>query len=272
MKTDLIGKVVLLTGASAGIGEALAREFAARGAAVVLTARRVERLQALADELNAQGRRALAVAADVTVDGDLERAVAAAREAFGAVDIAVANAGFGVAGRMDKLSLEDYRRQFETNVFGVLRTVYAALPELEKVRGRVVVIGSVAGYIAAPGGGPYAMSKYAVRALAESLGRELAPKGVSVTHIGPGFVESEIRKVDNAGNFREAARDSVPGWLMMPASQAAREIVDATAARRREAIITRHGRAVVFLARHAPGFVDRVLRALPQGDRPAWRR
>lgn len=262
------GQVVLITGASSGIGAALCREFARRGADVVLAARRVDRLQALAAEIERAGRRALAVACDVTVDGDVERAVRAALEKLGRIDVVVANAGFGVVGHVDRLALDDYRRQFETNVFGVLRTILATLPALEQTRGRILVVGSVAGYIATPGSSPYSMSKFALRALAEALGHELAPRGVSVTIANPGFVESEIRRVDNRGMLRAATRDPIPAWLQMSAARAARQIVRAVARRRREIVVTRVGKTTVFLQRHAPWLVARAMRWLGVRSRP----
>jgi short-subunit dehydrogenase len=258
--TKFGGQVVLITGASSGIGAALAREFARRGADLVLVARRRDRLTAVAAEIAGLGRRALALAGDVTVDGDLERAVAETKRAFGRLDVAVANAGFGVVGPVERLTLDDYRRQFETNVFGVLRTVYAALPELRATRGRLLIIGSVTGYVATPGSSPYAMSKFAVRALAEALGHELAPAGVAVTLASPGFVESEIRRVDNAGRF-SGAPEPIPAWLIMPAPRAARQIVRAVARRRREVVVTGHGKVAVFTQRHAPWLVAAVVRA-----------
>lgn len=259
--TSASGQVVFITGASSGIGAALAREFARRGADLVLAARRTDRLERLVQELQGGGRRAISVACDVTKDGDVERAVAAARSAFGRIDVVVANAGFGVVGPVERLTLDDYRRQFETNVFGVLRTVWAVLAEVKQTRGRVAIIGSVAGHIATPGSSPYAMSKFAVRALAEALGHELARDGVSVTLISPGFVESEIRRVDNQGAVSDRAADPVPSWLVMSAARAARQIVNAIARRRREAVITGHGRAFVFLHRHAPWLTSAVIRA-----------
>src|SRR6185295_3575311 len=110
------GKVALITGASAGIGAALARELARDGADLVLAARREDRLRDLAREIEATGRNAIVVGCDVTRDGDLERAVAAAVERYGRLDIAIANAGFGVAGPVEGLKLDDFRRQLETNV------------------------------------------------------------------------------------------------------------------------------------------------------------
>jgi len=128
---------------------------------VVLAARRVDRLEALAQDLERSGRRALAVACDVTRDGDVERAVAAARAAFGRLDVVVANAGFGVVGPVERLTLDDYRRQFETNVFGVLRTVRAALPELKRTTGRLAIVGSVSGHVATPGSSPIRAARWA---------------------------------------------------------------------------------------------------------------
>ena len=252
MTATCAGKVALITGASAGIGAALARELARDGADLVLAARREDRLRDLAREIEATGRQALVVACDVTRDGDLERAVAAAVERYGRLDIAVANAGFGVAGPVEKLTLDDFRRQLDTNVLGVLRTLYASLPELRKTRGRFVVIGSVAGHVPTPLTSAYSMSKFAVRGFAESIHDELAAGGVTVTLVSPGFVDSDIRRVDNHGKVHESAPDPVPGWLRMPTDKAARIIARAIRRRRREVVVTAHGKALVFVYRHAP--------------------
>jgi short-subunit dehydrogenase len=255
------GNAVFITGASSGIGAALAREFAGEGADVALAARRVDRLEALASEIGKTGRRAVVIACDVTRDGDLERAAGQARAALGKLDVVVANAGFGVTGKLETLSLDDYRRQLETNVFGVLRTVYATLDDLKKTRGRLVLIGSVSGHVAVPGSSAYSMSKFAVRGLAASLGHELAPYGVAVTLISPGFVESEISQVDNRGVWRpQAPRRPIPASLVMATPTAARKIVSAVARRRREVVITGFGKAAVVLQRHAPWLLAAVIR------------
>jgi hypothetical protein len=136
-------------------------QFRAR---LTLAARRQALLENLADRIAKTGApRPLVANCDVTCDGVVERAVAESVRHWGKLDVVIANAGFGVVGPLKALSIEDYRRQFETNVFGVLRTIYAALPEIEKTRGNVVVIGSVAGWTATPGTSAYAMSKFAVR-------------------------------------------------------------------------------------------------------------
>ncbi|MCB0404008.1 MAG: SDR family NAD(P)-dependent oxidoreductase, partial [Bdellovibrionales bacterium] len=137
--------VAVITGASSGIGEALAKVYAARGFQTVLLARRLDRTQTLAQSLSPMG---LALAADVTCDSDLHEACATTLEKYGRVDTVVANAGFGVSGLVEKLTIADYQKQFETNVYGVLRTFYAFKDALKQSRGRFAIIGSVNGYIA----------------------------------------------------------------------------------------------------------------------------
>jgi len=248
-----MGKVVLITGASSGIGEELARQLGGGGATLTLVARRRAMLQTLADEIASTGAPApLVMDADVTRDGDMERAVAATVQHRGKLDVVIANAGFGVVGTFRDLSLHDYQRQFETNVFGVLRTIYAALPEIEKTRGHVVIIGSVAGWVSTPGGSPYAMSKFALRALADAITPELRAVEVKLTLISPGFVVSNIRRVDNQGAFHAESPDAVPAWLSVSTVKAVRQILHAVSRGKREEIVTGHGKILVALQRFAP--------------------
>jgi short-subunit dehydrogenase len=260
------GKVVLVAGASSGIGAALAREFYRQGARLVLLARRTDRITALAAELGGADGRAMAIPADVTRDGDLEQAVAEAVASFGRLDVVVANAGFGVVGRLARLGLDDYRRQFETNVFGVLRTARAALEPLRASRGTLALVGSVAGHVSSPAASAYSMSKYAVRALAEALDGELRSDGVATVLVSPGFVQSEIHQVDNRGRWHAEGKDSVPPWLRMPADAAARQIVLGIRRRRPEVVITGHGKLLVLLSRLAPWLVRALGRRM---GRPA---
>lgn len=252
--------VVLITGASAGIGEALALEYCARGADLVLVARRAERLASVADRVKSAGRRALAIACDVRDEPQLRAAFEQAGNTFGRIDTVIANAGLATTGRFERLTLDDYRRQFEINVFALIRTAQLALEPLKATRGRLALLSSVAGYVASPGMSPYAMSKFAVRAFGDSIREELRPYGVSVTTICPGFIESEIRKIDREGVYRAEARDPVPEWLIVPLRRAVPPIVRAIENRRAELVVTGHGKALVFLVRHVPRLMRSVTR------------
>lgn len=265
------GKAMLITGASSGIGEELAWQLGQAGAQLTLTARRKELLEKLAERIVDAGKpKPLVVQCDVTEEGDLQKAVAETVRQWGKLDVAIANAGFGVVGPFKKLSVEDYRRQFETNVFGVLRTIYATLPEIEKSKGSIAIMGSVSGWAATPGASPYNMSKFAVRALANAITPELRLAGVKVTLISPGFVASDIRRVDNQGKFHERAKEPIPAWLIMPTDKAVRQILRAIAKGKREAIITGHGKGLVFLERFAP-WVIRALGRKMAAERGGYR-
>lgn len=254
------GKSVLITGASSGIGEELARQLGQAGAHLALAARRLDVLEALAQRLVAAGaEQPLIARCDVTVDGDIERAVADSLSRWGRLDVVIANAGFGVVGAFRDLSLSDYRRQFETNVFGVLRTIHAALPAIEKASGNVVIIGSVAGWTSTPNASPYAMSKFALRALADAITPEFVLRDVKVTLISPGFVDSNIRRVDNQGTLHDGAADPMPQWLVMPTDKAVRQILSAVARAKQEAIVTGHGKILVAMERFTP-WLSRVIR------------
>ncbi|HKV06311.1 MAG TPA: SDR family NAD(P)-dependent oxidoreductase [Candidatus Acidoferrales bacterium] len=246
-------KVALITGASSGIGEELALQLAQCGARLTLAARRKERLENVSQKIAALGKpQPVVVECDVTRDGDLERAVEETVRAYGKLDVVFANAGFGVVAPLKKLALDDYRRQFETNVFGVLRTIYAALPELEKSRGNLAIIGSVSGWISTPGGSPYSMSKFALRALTEAITPELRGAGIKVTLLSPGFVASEIRRTDNLGRFHAEAKDPIPPRLQVSTARAVREILRAVARGKREQIVTGHGKVIVAIGRFMP--------------------
>lgn len=257
-----MAKTVFITGASSGIGASLAEQYAQRGDNVVLMARRLDRLTSLCEKLKPGAT--LAVQGDVRSKEDVTSALAAAEQKFGAIDIVIANAGFAMTGRFDKLTVEDYRRQFETNVFGVMHTIYEALPYLKKSKGRLAVMGSVCGHLSAPTASPYSMSKFAVRALCEALWIEWGSSGVGVTLISPGFVESEIRHIDKQGNVNAEIKDPVPAWLVMPTEKAARQMIKAIDRRCAEAVITNHGKLFVFLSRHLPWLLPRAARLLGQ--------
>lgn len=249
------GQVVWITGGGSGIGRALAHEFAREGAMVAVSGRRDDRLQEVVHELESNGAKALGVRCDVTDEASVAEAVQKVVRAFGGLDVAVANAGFSVAGRVEKLSAADWRRQLDVNVIGVAMTARYALPHLREREGRLVLIGSVASMVVSPGYGAYSASKYAVRAIGQALAAELHGSGVSCTTIHPGYIESEIAQVDNQGRFDPQREDRRPKNLMWPADRAARVMVDAIAKRKREYTFTGHGKLGAFAGRHAPALV-----------------
>ncbi|PIV98507.1 MAG: short chain dehydrogenase [Deltaproteobacteria bacterium CG_4_9_14_3_um_filter_63_12] len=254
-KRDFDGKVVWITGASAGLGRAMALEFGKRGAKLALSARRTGRLDELVAELATLDAEAIAVACDVTDEAAVAAAVAKTVEHFGRLDVAVANAGFGVVGKIEKLTADDWRRQFDTNVVGAAITAKHALPALRESKGRMVLIASVAGMIASPGSGPYSASKYALRAIGQTLSMEVHGTGVTCTTIHPGFVATEIARVDNKGIYDASRRDPRPKKLMWESDRAATVIVNAVQKRKREYTFTMYGKVGAFAGRHMPGLV-----------------
>ena len=180
--------VFLITGASSGIGEATARAAAAHGYRLVLAARTEERLRELATELGGDAR-ARAVHCDVTEWDDVQRAVTMALEAFGRLDVAFANAGFGAKRGFLTESPEHWRSMILTNVYGAALTIRAALPPLRDTLGHLLLTGSVAGRVALPGS-VYSATKWAVTALAEAARQELSGSGVRVTLVEPGMVDT----------------------------------------------------------------------------------
>ncbi len=264
------GQVVLITGASSGIGAACAEAFAREGARVALCARRADKLDEVRARVEAAGGEALALACDVCERASIEAAVAQTVERWGRLDVVLANAGFGVAAPLARLETGDYRRQFETNVFGVLDTLYATLPHLRAQRGRFGIVGSISGRVGTPGTTAYCASKFALTGFAEGAWHELADQGVSLTLINPGLVRSEIRHKDNHGVLTERP-DPAPAWLVMPTEVAAHQMVRALHRRRAEVTITRHGKIIVWIWRHAPRLSRALVRLNTRGkfrDKP----
>jgi len=252
-------QVVWITGGGSGLGKALALNYAASGWAVAVSGRRADRLEEVVVEVEALGGAGLAVPLDVTDEAATAAAVAVVLERFGRIDVVVANAGFSVSGRFDRLSAADWRRQLEVNVVGVAITLRAALPAVVETQGRLAAVGSVAGFIAPPGSGAYSASKAAVHILCGSLSAELEGTGVSCTALHPGFVESEIAQVDNDGRFHADRKDPRPQRLMWTGEDAARVMRRAIDRRRKVFVFTGHGKLAVFLARHFPGFTAWLL-------------
>ncbi len=204
--SQLAGQVVIVTGASAGIGEATARRLVRGGAKVVITARRPDRLAALARELDPTGANVLTVAGDITSEADRRKLVAATLAKFGHIDALVNNAGYGTRGPVEMVPVDLIRKNFETNIFSLIALTQLVLPHLrERRRGCIVNIGSVAGRIARPMSSIYDSTKHALEALTDGLRGELKPFGVHATLIRPGFIVTEFIEAANAASADVAA-------------------------------------------------------------------
>jgi NADP-dependent 3-hydroxy acid dehydrogenase YdfG len=195
--TDLRGKVAMVTGASSGIGEAIAEELVHRGARVALFARRENRLRALAQRLAGQGSEApLIVPGDVRKPEDVQHLVNQTMQRWGKLDMVIANAGFGYRAPIVEGDVERWKQLLDTNVYGLLLTLkYGVEPLLKQGNGHVVVTSSIAGRSVTAGGAVYSGSKFAVEAIAEALRQEVGRQGVRVTTIEPGAVATEFAEV-----------------------------------------------------------------------------
>ena len=267
MGSEFEDKVVWITGGGTGIGRALALEFGGCGAVVAVSGRRREPLDEAVEAIEEAGGRGLAVCCDVTKVTDIENAVDEIVSETGRLDVAVANAGFSVAGPFEELSASDWKRQFDVNVVGLAMTVQVALPHLRQTNGRIALMGSVAGTVGLPKNGPYSASKAAVRSIGQTLTAELVDTGVSCTTLLPGFVESDIGKVDNKGEYQADWEDRRPKKLMWPADKAAKKMYGAIKRRRMEAVITGHGKVVAFFGDHTPRLMQTLVGRFGQNAR-----
>lgn len=251
------GKVVVLTGASEGIGRALALELAKCGARLVLSARNAARLASLADECRGLGASALVVPADAGKREDCEALADAALANFGAIDMLVLNAGSTMWSRLDELADVDLlERLMRVNYLGAAWLTRRALPALIAARGRIVAISSIAGLAGVPTRTGYAASKHAMFGFFDSLRIELADQGVSVTVIAPDFVRSEIHRRAIGPDGKPLGASPMVEARIMSADECARIIVAAALARRRLVITSLRGRAMRWLKLLAPSLVD----------------
>jgi clavulanate-9-aldehyde reducatase len=194
MSETIEGRVAAVTGASSGIGEATALALARAGAAVAITARREDRLRALAERIEEEGGRALAHPADIADERQARGFVEAAYEHLGRLDILVNNAGLMLLGPIEGADTEGWRRMVEVNCLGLLYCTHAALPIMrEQGSGHIVNLSSVAGRFARAGAAVYNLTKFGVNAFSEGLRQELVPHGIRVTVIEPGFVDTELQ-------------------------------------------------------------------------------
>ena len=193
MSNNIEGKVVVITGASSGLGEATARLLSNEGAIVVLGARRADRLRSLADELISQGGKAVAMTTDVTQRDQVQKLVDAAVQAYGRIDVIINNAGLMPQSLLEQLKVDEWDRMIDVNIKGVLYGIAAALPYMRKQKaGHIINVSSVAGHKVGPGSSVYAATKHAVRALSEGLRQEVKPYNIRTTVISPGPVATEL--------------------------------------------------------------------------------
>jgi len=189
----MTGTVIVITGASSGLGEAAARRLSARGASVVLGARRVDRLTSLANELTTAGGKALALETDVTHRDQVQRLVDAAVRAYGRIDVMINNAGLMPQSLLERLKIDEWDRMIDVNIKGVLYGIAAALPYMQQQKsGHFINVSSVAGHKVRPGGTVYSATKHAVRVISEGLRQEVKPYNIRTTVISPGAVDTEL--------------------------------------------------------------------------------
>ncbi|HEV8283879.1 MAG TPA: SDR family oxidoreductase [Chitinophagaceae bacterium] len=193
MNNNIEGKVVVITGASSGLGEAAARHLSEHGAIVVLGARRVDRIQALAEELSKNGGKALAIATDVTRVEQVKALVDAAVQTYGRIDVIINNAGLMPQSPLDRYKIDEWNQMIDVNIKGVLYGIAAALPYMkEQKSGHIINVSSVAGHKVRAGGAVYAATKHAVRVISEGLREEVKPYNLRTTIISPGAVDTEL--------------------------------------------------------------------------------
>jgi len=250
--------VILITGASSGIGAATARLFAREGYRVAMAARRFERLQALETEIVADGGQALPIAADVSQLETIQPMIQAVLEAYGQIDLLFNNAGFGRMKWLETMDpVGDIEAQLRVNVLGLINTTQAVLPHMiERRSGHIINMGSMAGWIATPTYTIYAASKFAVRGFTEALRREVGVWGIKVSGIYPGSVVTEFKT--HAGISRKTGV-TTPAWLRLSADQVAKTVLSLARRPRSRLILPGYMRFAVWANLLFPGLLDRII-------------
>jgi short-subunit dehydrogenase len=253
------GKVVVVTGASQGIGKALCLELAAQRPKLVLAARDAATLEGVAAECRARGADTLVVPTDVADEASCRALVEKAVERFGGVDVLVNNAGIGMLARFEDVTdLSLYERLMRVNYLGSVYPTWYALPHLKRTRGQIVAVSSLVGLTGVPMRTAYAATKHAQVGFFDSLRIELRATGVSVTVIAPYFVQSEIRKRSPGPDGRTIEASPVREASIMSAEECARRMVRAIERRQRMLVMSFKGKLGRWARLVAPGFVDRM--------------
>ena len=252
-RRELAGMRVLVTGASQGIGRALAVAAAKRGCRVIATARSADLLNELSAEVKATGGTIATVAGDITNPSDRQRMVEAAKEHFGGLDVLINNAGIGATGHFMETKPETLRQIFETNYFALCEMIRVFLPVLKQGNKPAIVnISSVVGRRALPARGLYSASKFAVAGFSEAIRAELAKDGIDVVVVNPGLTQTNFSK----NLLENTARISMEHQRGMTSEQVAEATLNAVAAGRHEVTLTFKGKLLVLVARFAPWVVD----------------
>ena len=257
MKT-LKDKVIVITGASSGIGEAMALEYAAQGARVVLGARSIPKLQLLAGDIRSRGGQAAWCGVDVTDPQQCFELINTAVREFGGIDVLICNAGISMRALFDDVDLDVLHRLMDVNFWGTVNCCKFALPHLQASKGSIVGISSVAGLHGLPGRTGYSASKYAMTGFLETLRIENLKKGLHVMVACPGFTASNVRfaaLTADGSSQGETPRDE--GKMMTP-EQVARIVARGILRRKRLCLMEAEGRATHFVKKFAPGFLDRM--------------
>ena len=257
--TDLSGRRIILTGASEGIGRALALALVSAGARVVLAARDAERLETLVLECRGRGGQALAIATDVTNAQDCDWLVAETLKAFGGIDVVVHNAGITMWSRFDALTdLSIFERLLDVNYLAPVRLTALTLPHLKESKGLIVAVASLAGLTGVPERSGYAASKHALIGFFDSLRIELAGSGVGVCVIAPDFVVSEIHKRAIGPDGQPLGLSPMMQAKIMTAENCAARIVRAIGKRERLVLMSTRGKLGRWLKILAPSLIDRI--------------
>jgi len=245
---ELKGKTVVITGASGGIGTATALAFAKRGAKLVLSARKIEPLEKLAEKLKASGAEAFVVPADVTKAEDMKMLAEKAIALTHGLDVMMLNAGMGILGEVHHLSLEQWHKQMDLNFWGVLHGFYAALPQfLKQGSGQYIIVNSLAGKIAMPLNSTYCASKFALTGFADSVRQELRKKNIDMIAVYPGFVATTFQANMQSPDY-DVPRD-LGHAIADPPEKIAEGIARASEKRKGEIVFTWNGN---FGARYLP--------------------
>ncbi len=255
---DFKNKTVVITGASSGIGRALAYEFAARGANVVLGARQEDKLRETGDEIRRSGGSAVWRPTDVAVEKDCEALIAAAVENFGGIDILICNAGISMRALFDNVDLCVLRRLMDVNFWGTVYCTKYALPWIQLSRGSVVGVSSVAGLHGLPGRTGYSASKYAMTGFLDTIRVENLKKGVHVMIACPGFTNTNVRFVALTADGSPQGLSPREEGKMMSAEEVARRIAKGIARRKRLLLMEFEGRATNFIKKISGGFLDKM--------------